>query len=177
MFQQELFGTAQSIVEDVCSLYHGTKSDILKRLDNIAEPSLSGSSSNVILFELSAFIRVKTNSNCKNFNEFALLLYHNIAEPSISGSSNNAILFELSAFIRVKTNSNCKNFNEFALLLYHHFSKPSEGGNRCEIISDRYFDGSLEEGTRKKRGEEASRLIFNGETLIPKDFSEHLLRN
>ena len=63
------------------------------------------------------------------------------------------------------------------LLLYHHFSKPSEGGNRCEIISDRYFDGSLEEGTRKKRGEEASRLIFNGETLIPKDFSEHFLRN
>ena len=63
------------------------------------------------------------------------------------------------------------------LLLYHHFSKPSEGGNRCEMISDRYFDGSLEEGTRKKRGEEASRLIFNGETLIPKDFREHFLRN
>ena len=63
------------------------------------------------------------------------------------------------------------------LLLYHHFSKPSEGGNCCEIISDRYFDGSLEKGTRKKRGEEASRLIFNGETLIPKDFSEHFLRN
>ena len=133
MFQQELFGTAQSIVEDVCSLYHGTKSDILKRLDNIPE-------------------------------------------PSISGSSNNAILFELSAFIRVKTYSNCKNLMNL-LLLYHHFSKPSEGGNRCEIISDRYFDGSLEEGTRKKRGEEASRLIFNGETLIPKDFSEHFLRN
>ena len=134
MFQQELFGTAQSIVEDVCSLYHGTKSDILKRLENIPE-------------------------------------------PSISGSSNNAILFELSAFIRVKTYSNCKNFNEFALLLYYHFSKPSEGGNPCEIISDRYFDGSLEEGTRKKRGEEASRLVFNGETLISKDFSEHFLRN
>ena len=134
MFQQELFGTAQSFSEDEFSLYHGTKSDFLKRLDNIAE-------------------------------------------RSISGSSNNAILFDLSGFIRVKTYSNCKNLNEFALLLYQHFSKLSEGYNRCEIISDRYFDGSLKEGTRKKRGEGGSRLIFNEETLIPKDFSENFPRN
>lgn len=63
------------------------------------------------------------------------------------------------------------------MLLYQHFSKLSEGCNRCEIISDRYFEGSLKEGTRKKRGEEGSRLIFNGETMIPKDFSEDVLRN
>ena len=31
---------------------------------------------------------------------------------------------------------------------------------------------NLIEGTRKKREEGRSGLIFNGETLIPKDFSE-----
>ena len=100
-----------------------------------------------------------------------------IPEPSISGTSNNAISFGLSAFIRVKVYSNCKNLNEFALLLYQHFSKLSEGYNRYEIISDRYFERILKEGTRKKRGEAGSKLIFNGETMNPKDFSEDFLRN
>ena len=128
-----LFGTAQSIAEDEFSLYHGTNSDILKRLDNIPE-------------------------------------------PSISSTTNNAILFDLSALIRVKAYSNCKNFNEFALLLYQHFSKLSEGYNR-EIISDRYFEKSLKEGTRKKRGEGGSKFIVNGAAVIPKDFSKVVLRN
>ena len=66
LFQQELFGTAQSIAEDEFSLYHGTNSDILKRLDNIPEPSISGTSNNAILFDLSALIRVKAYSNYLN---------------------------------------------------------------------------------------------------------------
>ena len=53
--QQELFWTAQRIAEDEFSLYHGTKSDRLKRLDNIPEPNISFSSSNAILFHLSTF--------------------------------------------------------------------------------------------------------------------------
>ena len=35
---------------------------------------------------------------------------------------------------------------------------------------------NLIEGTRKKREEGRSGLIFNGETLIPKDFSEEFLK-
>ena len=74
--------TAQSIAEDDFSLYHGTKSDILKRLNNIPKANISGSSNNAILFDLLAFIRVKTYSNCKNFNEFALLLYQHFSKLS-----------------------------------------------------------------------------------------------
>lgn len=99
-----------------------------------------------------------------------------IPEPSISGTSNNAISFGLSAFIRVKAYSNCKNLNEFVLLLYQHFSELSEGYNRYEIMSDRYFERILKEGTRKKRGEGGSKVIFNGEAVNPKDFSEDFLK-
>ena len=36
-FQSELFGKSQSISTDSRSLYHGSKSDILKRFENTAE--------------------------------------------------------------------------------------------------------------------------------------------
>ena len=62
------------------------------------------------------------------------------------------------------------------MLLYQHFSKLSDGYNR-EIISDRYFEKSLKEGTRKKRGEGGSKPIFNGAAVIPQDFSKVVLRN
>ena len=61
------------------------------------------------------------------------------------------------------------------MLLYQHHSKLNEGYNCCEIISDRCFEGSLKDITRKKRGEAESRLILNGDTLIPKDFSKDFL--
>ena len=74
-FERNCLGQHKSIDEDEFSLYDGTKSDILKRSDNIPEQRISGSSNNAILFDISAFIIVKTYSNCKNFNEFALLSY------------------------------------------------------------------------------------------------------
>ena len=80
LFQQKLFWTTQSIAKDEFSLYHGTKSDRLKRLDNIPEPSISYSSNNAILFYLLSFIRVKTYSNCKNFTEFTLFLYQHFSK-------------------------------------------------------------------------------------------------
>ena len=43
----------------------------------------------------------------------------------------------------------------------------------CEIVADRYFEGSLKVGTRNKRGAGGSKLILNGESLMPKDFSSN----
>ena len=49
----------------------------------------------------------------------------------------------------------------------------SKNCERCKIVVDRYFEGSLKEGTRNKRGAGRSKLIFNGESLMPKDFSSN----
>ena len=53
----------------------------------------------------------------------------------------------------------------------------SKNCERCKIVVDRYFEGSLKEGTRNKRGAGRSKLIFNGESLMPKDFSSNFLAN
>ena len=50
----------------------------------------------------------------------------------------------------------------------------SKNYERCEIVADGYFEGSLKEGTRNSRGVGGSKLIFNGESLMPKDFSSNL---
>ena len=53
----------------------------------------------------------------------------------------------------------------------------SKNYERCEIVADRYFERSLKEGTRNNRGAGDSKLIFNGESSMPKDFSSNFLAN
>ena len=53
----------------------------------------------------------------------------------------------------------------------------SKNYESCEIVANRYFEGSLKEGTRNYRGAGGSKLIFNGKSLMPKDFSRNLLAN
>ena len=54
----------------------------------------------------------------------------------------------------------------------------SKNYERYEIVADRYFEGSLKERTRNNRGGEGgSKLNFNAESLMPKDFSNNFLGN
>ena len=53
----------------------------------------------------------------------------------------------------------------------------SKNYERCEIVADRYFERSLKEGTRNNRGAGGSKLIFNGESSMPKAFSSNFLAN
>ena len=50
----------------------------------------------------------------------------------------------------------------------------SKNYERCEIVAHRYFEGSLKEGTRNSRGVGGSKLIFNDESSMPRDFSSNL---
>ena len=134
LFKEELFQRAHSISEDESTLYHGIKSDILKRL---------------------------------NFTE----------KPNLNPENRNAIIFYLSAIVRGKSKSNCLTFDDFANYIYRIIMLMSKYYERCEIVADIYFEGSLKEGTRNKRGVEGSKLIFNGEYLMPKDFSSNFLAN
>ena len=52
-----------------------------------------------------------------------------------------------------------------------------KGYERCDVVTDRYFAGSLKEGVREKRGSSGSKLIFNGLTPFPSQFGEVFLNN
>ena len=132
LFKEELFQRAYSISEDENTLYHGTKSDILKRLNSTK----------------------KSNLNPKN---------------------RNAIIFDLSATVKSKSKSNCLTFDDFTNYIYRIKMFMSKNYERCEVVADRYFGGSLKKGTRNKRGAGGSKLIFNDESLMPKDFSSNFL--
>ena len=134
-FKYELFGIAQSIADGELNLYHGKKSDILKRL----EPT----------------------------NKL----------PTIAMDRENAIVIELSAVIQAKANSKCTTFNDFASILFFFIMGFAKQYHRCEIIADRYFQGSLKEGTRDKRGNNGSKQIFDGSTLFPNDFTLNFMKN
>lgn len=58
LFSTDLFGVSQCVAENFNSLYHGTKSDILKRLPkcNYIEPCEIKTSS-AMFFDLSLFIK------------------------------------------------------------------------------------------------------------------------
>ena len=75
LFKEELFQRAHSISEDENTLYHGTKSDILKRLNSTEKPNLNPENRNAIIFDFSAIVRSKSKSNCLTFDDFANYIY------------------------------------------------------------------------------------------------------
>ena len=50
----------------------------------------------------------------------------------------------------------------------------SEQYDRCDIVADRYFVGSLKEGTREKRGNDGSTINFTGNSVSPSNFKDFL---
>ena len=98
-------------------------------------------------------------------------------KSNLNPENHNAIIFDLSAIVRSKSKSNCLAFDDFANYIYRIIMLMSKNYQRCEIVADRYFEGSLKEGTRNNRGARGSKLIFNGESLMPKDFSSNFLAN
>ena len=76
-----------------------------------------------------------------------------------------------------KSKSNCLTFDDFARYIYGMIMLMSKNYERCEIEADRYFEGSLKEETRNNREARGSKLIFNGTSLMAKDFSGNILAN
>ena len=88
-------------------------------------------------------------------------------------TQHSAMICDLSVFIKSHYFGNKKLFSDFANSLYNRIMKHSSGYLRCDIVTDRYFKGSLKEAIRNKRGHE-SRKIFNDMTEMPQDFKEFL---
>ena len=95
-------------------------------------------------------------------------------KPNLNPENQNAIIFDLSAIVRNKSKSNCLTFDDFANYIYRIIMLMLKN---YKTVADRYFEGSLKDGTRNNRGAGGLKLIFNGESLMPKDFSSNFLAN
>ena len=87
----------------------------------------------------------------------------------------------MSPFINAKAYAiqatNLTNFGEFSLAIYYEVMKHAANYERVDLVFDRYFEGSLKEGTRMGRGQ-APVYLFEGDfTELPFKMAEHFLRN
>ena len=74
-FQSELFGKSQSISTDSRSLYHGSKSDILKRFEKETQPKIHGNNSALVV-DLSVILKIIGQQTFRTFKEFATKVSH-----------------------------------------------------------------------------------------------------
>ena len=77
LFKTELFGVSQSLTETSTSLYHGNKSEILKKFPSFNEYVMSNSSTAVI--DLSLIVKRMDATDCEIFKEFAIALYEKVS--------------------------------------------------------------------------------------------------
>ena len=61
--------------------------------------------------------------------------------------------------MRSKSKSNCLTFDDFANYVYRIIMLMSKNYERCKIVAERYFEGSLKEGTKNNREAGGSKLI------------------
>ena len=95
--------------------------------------------------------------------------------PEKEGKS--AIILEMSPIIRAKAcSSGIECFSDFAVIIHHHVMKLSHGYDRIDLIFDRYFEGSLKDGTRNERGT-GSMFVFEGDdTPIPNNMEQTFMK-
>ena len=136
IFNHEILNIPQSLCTHNISMYHGTKSDILKK-------SSSHSNSQVPLY-----------------------------------ASNSAIIIEMAPLIQAKCSNLCdiSCFSDLATLLFHHIENLGSTFARVDLIFDLYFEDSLKEATRDKRGQ-GLRFFFDGDTPLPKTLGNDFLLN
>ena len=70
-----------------------------------------------------------------------------------SSSTKSGIVIELSPIIKSKQAVSCATFDDFAEIVGRHITFLSRDYQRRDVVADRYFSGSLKEGTRQKRGD------------------------
>ena len=71
---------------------------------------------------------------------------------------------------------NFPTIKEFADYLYSYILSIGKDFKRCDVICDRYFEDSLNEGVRHDRGS-GIKINFDENSKFPASFSQDLLRN
>ena len=140
-FQSEIFGIAKSISTDSRSLYHGSKSDILKRFEKEPQPKIHG----IVPHQLQIYRRQLSKSDI-------LKRFEKKTQPKIHGNSS-ALVVDLSKIVKIIGQQTFRTFKEFATNVYKHMMSLGVEfkAERIDIVADRYFENSLKGGTRKDR--------------------------
>ena len=81
-FKSEIFDIAQSISTDNRSLYHGSKSDILKRLEKETQPEIHGNNSTLVV-DLSVIVKITGQQTFRTFKEFATNVYKHVMSSGV----------------------------------------------------------------------------------------------
>ena len=84
-------------------------------------------------------------------------------------------MIELSMLLRKKKVSWVKSFEDYVRFLYHVILKLAEPYRRFDIVKDRYFSESLQEGVRDNRGSDGLIFPFNDFTAFPANFETDFL--
>ena len=80
--------------------------------------------------------------------------------------------------LRKKQPSWAQTFADFSKFLYNEIMDISSLFNRCDVITDRYFEGGLKEGAREDRGSGAGLIVtFDDCSEIPPNFISKFLSN
>ena len=94
-------------------------------------------------------------------------------QPDASGC-----VIELSMLLRKKQPSRVQTFADFSKFLYNEIVDISSLFNRCDVITDRYFEGSLKEGTREDRGSGTELIVtFDDCSETPPNLISKFLSN
>ena len=94
-------------------------------------------------------------------------------QPDASGC-----VIELSMLLRRKQPSWVQIFADFSKFLYNKIMDISSLFNRCDVITDQYFEGSLKEGTRENCGSGTGLIVtYDDCSEIPSNFISKFLNN
>ena len=93
-------------------------------------------------------------------------------------TNDSGCVIELSMLLRKKLPTSVQTFADYARFLYDEIMDISHQYQRCDVVSDRYFEGSLKEGTRENRGSGTGLVIpFSDLTRLPSQFQSAFLTN
>ena len=104
------------------------------------------------LFRVSQSL-AKTSIELYHSKKSDVLSVFTTCDMLLAGLSAN-IINELFPLVQTHDLTNCRTFLDLAIALYSRISKIAAGCIRFDVITDRYFNSSLKEGTRGACGNE-----------------------
>ena len=75
VFEKELFDVPQSLSTDGINMHHGSKADILKKLDAYVEDTVISAPKSALVIDMAHIIHAKSFADIETFGDFALAVY------------------------------------------------------------------------------------------------------
>ena len=66
--------------------------------------------------------------------------------------SKQSIAVDLSVIVKAKADTPCSIFEEFVVIVFLYIMSIAKNWDTCDVMVDRYFEGSLKERVRKYCG-------------------------